>query len=79
MDTEAFTEACALLPDSAAWGDPITPEWVLAIAEAAKDAERERCSKKAADIALFCGCVYGSKIEQDVCKYVSDQLKMAPL
>ena len=42
MDTKAFTEACALLPNNAAWGDPITPEVVLAIAEAAKDVERER-------------------------------------
>ena len=44
METEALKEACAHLPDGASWGDHVTPEMVLAIAEAARGYERERCS-----------------------------------
>ena len=42
METEALKEACAILPDGASWGDHVTPEMVLAIAEAARGYERER-------------------------------------
>ena len=45
METEALKEACALLPDGASWGDHVMPEMVLAIAEAARGNERERCAK----------------------------------
>ena len=45
MDTEALKEACSMLPDGASWGDPVTPEMVLTIAEAARGDMRDELAR----------------------------------
>ena len=52
---------------------------LLPMLRAVVAAEGERCTKKAANIAIACTVMFASQEQQGVCMYIADQLNRAPL
>ena len=62
-------------PEETTGGDWVRYEDALA----AVAAERERCTRKAADIASACATMYRTEAEAAVCRHIAHELGRAPL